>query len=581
MNTVENLLEELTASLTQTASDQAIEPRKALAWARVSTDMQQERGLSIPQQLREIHEYARQRGIEIVGEFSEAASAFQREDSRVEFHRMLDRAKSDPQVNAILVHDLSRFSRDSLQARSLIQELDKAGVKVISLNDPQADPESPAGVYLEAITYAKNEAYSREIAFHTRKGCRANVQTRDPETRWCYKNGGQPLWGYRAQRLVRGQEKNGRPIIKSIWALDKTLVAGRPVHEWARYCLVDLAARGATLDELRDFCNSHGIPGRRSAHWSTSTWNSLLEPSVLLQYCGYGVWNVHKKKGSTRPPSEWVVVENAHPAIITADEAKAIASARRFQSRAKRFDLGYGKSRTSPYLCSGGLFKCARCGSNMIGFRTSSGRYYVCGSQPYRRGMGCGPGVYVPQAQLESEVVTGLAELLGVCADPARFTRQVNSELRDIWKRERKRDPQQTSGPSELDDRIANVRRAIENGLQDADWANARLRELTAERQALQAAALSNRPPQIDTRTALAYRRDAEKLLASGTPAERKQPIRTCVQDMKLAPERFEVEITYRIPEPVMNGVVAGARFYTDRCGHRESASLGDLHKAS
>ena len=77
----------------------------------------------------------------------------------------------------------------------------------------------------------------------------------------------------------------------------------------------------------------------------------------------------------------------------------------------------------------------------------------------------------------------------------------------------------------------------------------------------LQAAAISYRPPQIDTHTALAYRRDAEKLLASRTPAERKQFIRACVQDMKLAPERFEVEVTYRIPEPVMNTVVAGAGF--------------------
>jgi hypothetical protein len=34
---------------------------------------------------------------------------------------------------------------------------------------------------------------------------------------------------------------------------------------------------------------------------------------------------------------------------------------------------------------------------------------------------------------------------------------------------------------------------------------------------------------------------------------------------MKLAPERLEVEITYRIPEPVMNGVVAGARFAAEK----------------
>jgi len=345
----------------------------AFAWARVSTDMQEERGQSIPQQLREIRVYAEKHEIEIVAEFSEAASAFQREEKRVEFRRMIERTKSGREVSVILVHDLSRFSRDSLRAKGLMRELRDAGVRVVSLNDPEIDPETVAGVYMEAITYAKNEAYSREVAFHTRKGCRANVQTRDPETRWCYKNGGQPLWGYRSERLTRGTDKRGRPDFKSIWVKDETVVAGRPVHEWARHCLVELAGKGATLDQLRDFCNKGGLPGRRKEFWGTSTWNALLQPHVLLEYAGYAVWNVHAKHGRERPSSEWVIVPDAHPAILTEEEAKAIAEARRRRHEDNhRFDGGCRRSQTSSYLLSGGLFKCERCGSNMIGFRTGN-----------------------------------------------------------------------------------------------------------------------------------------------------------------------------------------------------------------
>ena len=171
----------------------------------------------------------------------------------------------------ILVHDYSRFSRDSIGAKALVRQLRGSGIKVLSLNDPEIDPETVAGVYMEAITFAKNEAYSREVAFHTRKGCRANVQTRDPATGWCYKNGGQPPWGYRSQRLERGQDKRGRPIIKSVWTLDDGIVADRPAHEWARYCLVDLATAGASLAELRDFCNSTRIPGRSPDSGNTET----------------------------------------------------------------------------------------------------------------------------------------------------------------------------------------------------------------------------------------------------------------------------------------------------------------------
>ena len=87
---------------------------KALAWARVSTDMQEERGLSMPEQLRAIREYAAKHAMDIVEEFHEAASAFRKYSQRVEFHRMLDRAKSDKGISAILVHDFfSVFPRES------------------------------------------------------------------------------------------------------------------------------------------------------------------------------------------------------------------------------------------------------------------------------------------------------------------------------------------------------------------------------------------------------------------------------------------------------------------------------------
>jgi DNA invertase Pin-like site-specific DNA recombinase len=298
------------------ATESAAEVAKAIAWARVSTDMQEERGLSIPEQLREIRAYAESHGYEVKAEYHEAASAFQKGAKRREFHKMLAAARSDPEVKAILVHDFSRFSRDSIRAKTLVRELRQQGVRVMSLNDPEVDPETVAGVYMEAITFAKNEAYSREVAFHTRKGCRANVQARDPETNWCYKNGGQPLFGYKTVRLVRGEEKRGRPIIKSIWMLDDTVVAGRPIHEWVRHLLVEMAGKGASLDQLRDFCHEKGIPARRGQYWSTGTWNSLLHPPALAKYCGHEVWNVHRKNGSVRPASEWIVVENAHPAII-------------------------------------------------------------------------------------------------------------------------------------------------------------------------------------------------------------------------------------------------------------------------
>ena len=110
---------------------------------------------------------------------------------------------------------------------------------------------------------------------------------------------------------------------------------------------------------------------------------------------------------------------------------------------------------------------------------------------------------------------------------------------------------------AEIEARIANIRRAVENGFSDASWANARLRELVAEREA-RTARLDC--PQLDSTTVMAYRRQTEKLLASVEPAERKRLIHAWVHNIELEPEKLAVRISYRLPEAVMKGVVAGAR---------------------
>jgi len=539
-------------------------PVKALAWARVSTDMQEERNLSIPEQLRQIREYAEKKGIEIIAEYSEAASAFQKSSKRVEFYKMIEHAQNDPEISAILIHDFSRFSRDSISAKTLLRNLKEHGIKVISLNDMDFDTESSMGVYIEAFTFAKNEAYSKEVAFHTRKGCRANINTRDKETGWCYKNGGLSLWGYKSIRLQRGFERKGVPINKVIWELDDTIVVGRPVWEWVKYCLVELAMKGASLADIRDFCNKQGIPPRKNKYWSLSTITALLELPKLVEYCGYGVWNVRKKNGDYKPSEEWEIVEKAHPAIITEDEAKAIAEMRKRMSETKRFDGGYGSSRKSQYLLSGGLFKCSNCGQNMVGYVKAKGQqYYLCGSRLYRRGLGCGHGVYVPKDEIEREVIKGITDLIGRFQSTASFTKKVNRELCRLWEEKMGVNRNVEKELKGIQTKIENIYKAIEEGLVFDLPTKERLHALNSRKAEIEGMmVISTKAPCIDSKVVNEYLLRFDKVFESSAFEDRKKMVREFVDEIILAPDECEVEIHYKVPAQVVNCNTISPRYH-------------------
>ena len=180
------------------------------------------------------------------------------------------------------------------------------------------------------------------------------------------------------------------------------------------------------------------------------------------------------------------------------------------------------------YLLSAGLFSCGRCGSDLLGMRkTATASYYICGSQPHRRGLGCGQAVYIPQAEVESEVILGLTGLLDLCADTNGFARKANEELRRIWADSVGFDPRMLLKLKEIDAKIADIRKAVENGLPDCDGAFTRMRELATERAALcEQTIMFDEPPQIDAKTAVVYRSQTNKILAMGTSAEKKPLIR-------------------------------------------------------
>lgn len=126
-----------------------------------------------------------------------------------------------------------------------------------------------------------------------------------------------------------------------------------------------------------------------------------MMPDKLLQYAGYGIWNRRDFKNggkSWKDKSEWKIIENAHPAIITEEQAEAIHAVRtqRTCRPGKR-----GKV-PSPWVLSGGLLVCAHCGANYAGRKKDSRNYYVCGAHIYRDGIDCTKPWYIRSEDVES-----------------------------------------------------------------------------------------------------------------------------------------------------------------------------------
>jgi len=170
-------------------------------YARVSSEKQAEKDLSIPAQLKALRKHALDRGWNMVAEYvDEAESA--RSASRPAFQGMIAAAKKkERSFEAILVWKLSRFARnreDSILYKSLLR---KRGITVISINEQIDD--TAAGKLLEGMIEVIDEFYSTNLAQDTMRGMKENISRG-------FFNGGTTPFGYKKIRVPVGSTQKAR-----------------------------------------------------------------------------------------------------------------------------------------------------------------------------------------------------------------------------------------------------------------------------------------------------------------------------------------------------------------------------------
>ena len=149
--------------------------QRVAVYARVSTDMQAEDGLSIAAQLAEIREFAATRQWTVVTEFVDAGISGQTLD-RPGLQGMLSAAEQGA-FDIVMVHELSRLSRSSVyETFAIFERLGRAGVGFASVKDPDFDLSNPTGRLLLAMIAAINQYYIDILRMHTKKAKREQAR---------------------------------------------------------------------------------------------------------------------------------------------------------------------------------------------------------------------------------------------------------------------------------------------------------------------------------------------------------------------------------------------------------------------
>src|SRR5215207_9861520 len=141
-------------------------PRRAILYARVSTDEQARSGYSLPQQIEALRDYAAHEGYEVLEEVTDPGQSGA-SLARPGMDRVRDLVAAG-KVSAVLAQDRDRFTREPAYHYLLKREFEERGCKLKALNDRGDD--SPEGELTNGILDQLAKFERAKTAERTRRG---------------------------------------------------------------------------------------------------------------------------------------------------------------------------------------------------------------------------------------------------------------------------------------------------------------------------------------------------------------------------------------------------------------------------
>ena len=431
-------------------------------YARVSTTRQAENDLSIPDQLRQLNEWAKANGYLVVQEYVEPGASAT-DDKRPVFQKMIaDAMMKPPAFDAIIIHSLSRFFRDGIEFGVYERKLAKNKVKVISVTQPTSD--DAGGEMMRRIINLFDEHQSKEISKHVSRCMKENA-------RQGFFNGSAPPFGYQA--IVtdiagsRGRHKKKLAINEAEAGIVRMAydlyLNGHQGHEMG-------------CKEIAKHFTEKGLLMRGNA-WNIQKTHKLLSDTL---YMGEYFTNIRDAKANTnRPSEEWV--KTSIPAIVDAATYERVREKREARAPAKTPP----RVTNSPILLTG-LIKCV-CGASMTLATGKSGRYkyYKCTRRQNKGNHAC-TSANLPMEKIDALVLEQLAQKVFAKERLQTLMAELRKRFKSSKDEQQERINEINRQLKKTEERQQRLLEAIETGIIELDeTTQRRAQQLKAAREAL------------------------------------------------------------------------------------------------
>jgi site-specific DNA recombinase len=472
-------------------------PKRAVLYARVSTDEQARSGYSLAQQIEALRAYAAREGYEVLEEVQDAGQSGASLE-RPGMDRVRDLVAAGG-VSVVLAQDRDRIAREPAYHYLLRREFEEHGTKIRALNDRGDD--SPEGELTDGILDQLGKYERAKIAERSRRGklrkAREGKVMAGPRVKYGFR-----LNDARDGLLVDEEKMRiVRRIFRMVGAEGYSLSAVYKTfeREWIptpgggkrwdraffRIAILDDVYRPHTYEEAAELVSPEVAArldrGRLYGIW----WYNRLrvrtrqvsEPSEA----GNGRRYRKEARFTEKPKEEWVAVPVPYAGIpreLTDAARAAIKDNRRPSSAGRRF-----------WQLSGGILRCGVCGHSAAtrSIRARDGaryhHYYYCRNH-HKNGSGACPHKRSHRAADLEGALWGL--IAGLLEDPERLRAGLDKMIeaeRAAWRGDPEAEAQSWLGRlAALEAKRARFQDMAAEDLITFEELGARLRELDEHR---------------------------------------------------------------------------------------------------